>query len=133
MVEPTSQSVSQSAAQPAARPAGQPAAQPAGQPAAQPSSADVEKLVNRLKRIEGQVRGLQRMVAGNAQCEDVLTQLAATRAALDRVGIFVITHKIRECLADEGETSSEVAVQRALEIFQKYAQHLRTAPDADRP
>jgi len=94
---------------------------------------DVDKVVNRLKRIEGQVRGLQRMVADSAHCEDILTQLSATRAALDRVGIFLITHEVRECLLDEGETSSEVAVQRALEIFQKYAQHLQTPSRPDEP
>ncbi len=63
----------------------------------------------------------------------ILTQLSATRAALDRVGIFLITHKIRECLLDEGDTSSEAAVQRALETFQKYAQHLQMPPGDDGP
>jgi len=94
---------------------------------------DVDKVVNRLKRIEGQVRGLQRMVADDEHCEDILTQLSATRAALDRVGIFLITHKVRECLLDEGDASSEAAVQRALETFQKYAQHLQAPPGAERP
>ncbi len=108
------------------------APQPASPPA-QPPDADVEKVVNRLKRIEGQARGLQRMVAGSAPCEDILTQLSATRAALDRVGILLITHKVRECLQDDGDASSEAAVERALETFQRYAQHLRTPPDADRP
>ncbi len=107
--------------------------EPDQQPAAAPPEADLEKVVNRLRRIEGQVRGLQRMVAEGAHCEDVLTQLSATRAALDRVGIFLITHKVRECLQDEGDTSSEAAVQRALETFQKYAQHLQAPPGADRP
>jgi CsoR family transcriptional regulator, copper-sensing transcriptional repressor len=95
------------------------------------SGAELDKMVNRLRRIEGQVRGLQRMVAEGAPCEDVLTQLSATRAALDRVGIFLITHKVRECLQDEGDVSSETAVQRALETFQRYAQHLRVQPDQD--
>ncbi len=108
-------------------------AQPAQEPAAQPLDGDLEKVVNRLRRIEGQVRGLQRMVAEGAHCEEILTQLSATRAALDRVGIFLITHKVRECLLDEGDTSSEAAVQRALETFQKYAQHLQTPPGDDRP
>jgi DNA-binding FrmR family transcriptional regulator len=109
-----------------------PAPYPAPRPTP-PPDADVEKVVNRLKRIEGQARGLQRMVVGNAPCEDVLTQLSATRAALDRVGILLITHKVRECLRDDGDASSEAAIERALETFQRYAQHLRTPPDADRP
>jgi CsoR family transcriptional regulator, copper-sensing transcriptional repressor len=85
---------------------------------------EVERLLDRLRRIEGQVRGLQRMIAEESACEDVLTQLSATRSALDRVGIQLITHKVRECLLDEDDASSEAAVLRALETFQKYAQHL---------
>ena len=100
--------------------------------AAQPD-AEVDKMVNRLRRVEGQVRGLQRMVAEGVPCEDVLTQLSATRAALDRVGIFLITHKVRECLQDEDDASSETAVQRALETFQRYAQHLQVQPGPDQP
>jgi CsoR family transcriptional regulator, copper-sensing transcriptional repressor len=97
------------------------------------TDAEVDKMVKRLRRVEGQVRGLQRMVAEGAPCEDVLTQLSATRAALDRVGIFLITHKVRECLQDEGDASSETAVQRALETFQRYAQHLQVQPGPDQP
>jgi DNA-binding FrmR family transcriptional regulator len=101
------------------------------EPVAKRPRHDTDKVINRLKRVEGQVRGLQRMVAEEAHCEDILTQLSATRAALDRVGIFLITHQVRECLLDEGETSSEAAVQRALETFQKYAQHLQTPQGVD--
>ena len=90
-----------------------------------PGAYEVDKVVNRLRRIEGQVRGLQRMIGEGAACEDILTQLSATRAALDRVGVYLITHKVRECLLDEDDLSSEAAVQRALEAFQKYAQYLQ--------
>jgi len=96
-----------------------------------PPPRDVDKMVNRLRRIEGQVRGLQRMVSEGAPCEDVLTQLSATRAALDRAGVMLITAKVRECLLSEDEVPSEVAVQRALETFQRYAQHLQVQPDPD--
>ncbi|MGZ4616895.1 MAG: metal-sensitive transcriptional regulator [Actinomycetes bacterium] len=96
-------------------------------------TADVDKVLNRLRRIEGQVRGLQRMVEEDSACEDILTQLSATRAALDRVGIFLITHKVRECLLDEDDATSEAAVQRALEAFQKYAQYLQHPAADDGP
>lgn len=91
-----------------------------------PEKSDVDRLLDRLRRIEGQVRGLQRMVAEESACEDVLTQLSAIRSALDRAGIQLITHKVRECLLDEEDVSSEAAVLRALETFQKYAHHLNT-------
>jgi DNA-binding FrmR family transcriptional regulator len=91
---------------------------------------EVDRILNRLRRVEGQARGLQRMIEEGRDCEDILTQLAATRAALDRVGIYLITAKVRECLLDE-EDSSDVAVERALETFLKYAQCLQASPGAD--
>ncbi len=92
---------------------------------------EVDKILNRLRRVEGQARGLQRMIEEGRDCEDILTQLAATRAALDRVGIYLITTKVRECLLDEEDASSEVAIERALETFLKYAQCLQASPGAD--
>ena len=125
MTKPASQPAHQLGAQPTPKRAATPGQRPV------PPNADVDKVLNRLKRIEGQARGLQRMVAGRAPCEDILTQLSATRAALDRVGILLITHKVRECLRDESDASSEAAIERALETFQRYAQHLQTLPGAD--
>lgn len=80
------------------------------------------KLLNRLRRVEGQARGLQRMIEEGRPCEEVFTQLAATKAALDRVGVLLISHKMRECLVEEGadETASPAAVEKALEAFLKY-------------
>jgi CsoR family transcriptional regulator, copper-sensing transcriptional repressor len=89
-----------------------------------PEKTEIDRLLDRLRRIEGQVRGLQRMVAEESACEDVLTQLSAIRSALDRAGIQLITHKVRECLLDEEDISSEAAVLRALETFQRYAHYL---------
>ncbi len=92
---------------------------------------EVDRILNRLRRVEGQARGLQRMIEEGRNCEDILSQLAATRAALDRVGIFLITTKVRECLLDEEDTSSEAAIERALETFLKYAQTLQSSPAPD--
>ncbi len=91
------------------------------------TKTDIEKVLNRLRRVEGQVRGLQRMISEDKRCEDVLTQLAATRAALDRVGVFLITHRMKECLkhsSDEMELD-ETAVEEAFEVFMKYVHHVR--------
>lgn len=87
---------------------------------------DVERVLNRLRRIEGQVRGLQRMIDEGKDCESVLTQLAAVKSALDRVGIFLISHRMKECLAREGSTEvDEAAMEQAFEIFLKYVQCVR--------
>jgi len=87
---------------------------------------ETASILNRLRRVEGQTRGLQRMIEDDRDCEDVFTQLAAVKAALDRVGILLISLKMRECLADEGaEVDSREAVEQALETFLKYAHSAR--------
>jgi DNA-binding FrmR family transcriptional regulator len=57
-------------------------------------------LLSRLRRIEGQVRGIQRMVEADAYCVDVLTQLSAVVAACEKVGLRVLEDHIRGCVAD---------------------------------
>ena len=91
----------------------------------------IDKILNRLRRVEGQARGLQRMIEEGRSCEEILTQLSATRAALDRVGVYLITHKVRECLLEEEEASSEAAIERALETFLRYAQCLNSSGGAE--
>jgi CsoR family transcriptional regulator, copper-sensing transcriptional repressor len=61
---------------------------------------DTQALLNRLRRIEGQVRGLQRMVDEDAYCIDTLTQVAAVQTALERVAIEVLDAHVRTCVAD---------------------------------
>jgi DNA-binding FrmR family transcriptional regulator len=67
--------------------------------------ADKAALLTRLRRIEGQVRGIAKMVDEDRYCIDVLTQLSAVRAAVDRVGLEVIGEHVRHCVvhAPEGE------------------------------
>jgi len=88
--------------------------------------ADAARMMNRLARIEGQVRGLQRMIEEGKDCEAVLTQLSAVKSALDRVGVFLISHRMRDCL--QSKVSAEVppeAIEEAFEIFLKYVQCVR--------
>lgn len=73
---------------------------------------DKEDLLSRLKRIEGQVRGIQRMVEEDRYCVDILTQVAAARAALSRVGMSLMESHARGCMtaaARRGESSEAVA------------------------
>jgi DNA-binding FrmR family transcriptional regulator len=71
--------------------------------------ADTPAVQNRLKRIEGQVRGLQRMVADDAYCIDILTQVAAVQTALEQVAVRVLDGHVRHCVADAvaGEDPAE--------------------------
>jgi CsoR family transcriptional regulator, copper-sensing transcriptional repressor len=62
--------------------------------------ADSKAIHNRLRRIEGQVRGLQRMVDEDAYCIDILTQVAAVQTALEQVAVNVLDGHVRHCVAD---------------------------------
>lgn len=66
-----------------------------------------DRLVVRLKRAEGQLRGVQRMIGEGAACEDVLTQLAAVKAAVDQVGLHLISERLRVCSQSGGEGCTE--------------------------
>ena len=61
---------------------------------------DTEALLARLRRIEGQIRGIHRMVSEDRMCEDVLTQLMAARSGLDQVGLLIMDHHIEHCLLE---------------------------------
>lgn len=64
-------------------------------------SDNKEQLLKRLSRAEGQVRGVARMVEQDTYCIDVLTQISATRAALDKVALELVRDHARHCLSDD--------------------------------
>jgi CsoR family transcriptional regulator, copper-sensing transcriptional repressor len=63
-------------------------------------SATKEQLLKRLKRVEGQVRGVERMVEEERYCVDVLTQIAAAQAALDKVALGLLDDHARRCVIE---------------------------------
>jgi DNA-binding FrmR family transcriptional regulator len=79
--------------------------------AARGYSANREELLARLRRIEGQVAGIRRMVGGDRYCIDVLTQIRAARAALDKVALGLLDDHARHCVigapADEQGAKTE--------------------------
>lgn len=72
----------------------------------QGTSADIEGLLARLRRIEGQIRGIHRMLAEDRVCEDIVTQLMAARSGLDQVGLLIIDQHVERCLIS-GQSSAE--------------------------
>ncbi len=67
-------------------------------------TASKEQLLKRLRRVEGQVRGVQRMVEEDRYCIDVLTQISAAQAALDKVALGLLAEHARHCMVQaEGE------------------------------
>jgi DNA-binding FrmR family transcriptional regulator len=86
---------------------------------------DKELLQNRLKRIEGQVRGVQRMVDEESYCVDVLTQIASVVSALEKVGTILLKDHVEHCVREsieKGEDADEkieeltAAVERFLRV-----------------
>jgi len=71
-----------------------------------------EAIVKRLKRIEGQIRGLQKMVGDERDCESIVTQLAAVRSAIDSVGALVLNNYIKICAPRE--TKSDPGVYESM-------------------
>ena len=63
-------------------------------------SADKDKILTRLRRIAGQVRGIERMVEEDRYCIDVLTQVAAAKAALESVSVALLEDHMQHCVAD---------------------------------
>lgn len=81
----------------------------------------VRRVVNRLSRIEGHVRGIKRMVQSDEPCPDVLIQIAAVRGALDRVARMILDEHLTQCVAraaSEGNIEAEIEeLKAALDRF----------------
>ncbi|MDB9540748.1 metal-sensitive transcriptional regulator [Anabaenopsis tanganyikae CS-531] len=77
------------------------------------SQESLRKIVNRLSRIEGHVRGIKTMVQQDTPCPDVLLQIAAVRGALDKVARIVLDEHLTECIARAAqEGNMEVEIQQ---------------------
>ena len=71
---------------------------------------EMGKVINRLKRAQGQLAGVQRMLEEGRDCEDIVMQLAAVSRALDRAGFAIIATGMRQCLTQaDGEEKLDVA------------------------
>ena len=79
-----------------------------------------EQLVVRLRRAEGQLRGVQRMLEDDADCPQVLTQLAAAKAAIDQVGLHLISERLRTCAQSERDDCA-AAFEDAMATFMRFA------------
>ncbi|MEQ8833773.1 MAG: metal-sensitive transcriptional regulator [Miltoncostaeaceae bacterium] len=74
----------------------------------------------RLRRAEGQLRGVQRMLDEGADSQQILTQLAAVKAAVDQVGLQLMSDRLRSCVAD-GESGCTQEFEDAMATFLRFA------------
>ena len=75
-----------------------------------------QALVTRLNRIEGQIRGIRRMVQEPRRCIEILQQLAAAEAAMNRVSVAVLTHHVRECVPEGAARGDEERSRQLAEL-----------------
>jgi len=84
----------------------------------------ITKVNQRLRRIEGQVAGVRRMVEEEKYCVDVLLQISAAQAALGQVGKIMLGSHIETCVADAFATGDEVSrkkkIEELMEVFSRY-------------
>ena len=80
---------------------------------------EYRSLENRLNRIEGQVRGISNMLKNDAYCTDILTQVAAVRAALNSFNKELLNEHIRSCVAEQIRNGDDTVVEELVTTLQK--------------
>ncbi len=83
------------------------------------SEKEYKNLLNRLSRIEGQIRGIKRMVEEDAYCTDILVQVAAANAALNSFNKVLLAEHIRTCVADDIRDGKDETIEELVETLQK--------------
>ena len=80
---------------------------------------EMKALINRLNRIEGQIRGIRGMVEKSAYCPDILVQSAAVTAAMNAFNRELLANHIRTCVADDIRAGNDEVVDELLKTLQK--------------
>jgi len=80
---------------------------------------EYKDLTNRLSRIEGQVRGIKKMIEEDAYCTDILTQVSAVQAALNSFNKVLLANHIRSCVADDIREGRDEAIDELVNTLQK--------------
>lgn len=78
-----------------------------------------KKLINRLSRIEGQIRGIRAMVENDAYCADILIQTSAASSALGSFSKILLTEHIKSCVAEDIRNGKDETVEELTELLRK--------------
>lgn len=93
------------------------------EPAERGYTASKEDLLNRLRRIEGQVRGVERMVAEDRYCIDVVTQITAIEAALDKVALGLLEDHAGHCIVGGDPAKAEERTAELMAAVKRLLRH----------
>ena len=83
------------------------------------SDKEIKDLINRLNRIEGQIRGIRNMVEEDAYCVDIVTQVNAAKCSLNSFSKVVLGNHIKTCVADDIRNGSDEKTEELVELLQK--------------
>jgi CsoR family transcriptional regulator, copper-sensing transcriptional repressor len=87
----------------------------------QQSKHETDAILTRLRRIEGQIRGIHKMLEEDRVCEDIVTQLMAARSSLDQAGLLIIDRHVERCLGSEEPTVESLRnLQEALRLWLRF-------------
>lgn len=89
------------------------------QPQKERSEKEYKDLINRLSRIEGQIRGIKRMLDEDCYCPDIITQVAAANAALNSFNKVLLANHIKTCVADDIRAGRDETIDELLNTLQK--------------
>jgi DNA-binding FrmR family transcriptional regulator len=78
---------------------------------------EMSPVINRIKRAQGQLAGVLRMLEEGRECEDVVTQLAAVSRALDRAGFAIVATGLQQCLTEGGGGVDDMDVKKMEKLF----------------
>ncbi|RSL29186.1 transcriptional regulator [Salibacterium salarium] len=83
---------------------------------------EMDKVINRLKRVEGQVRGIQKMVEDDRYCMDILVQISAIQSALKNVGFSVTERHLNHCVSDAiRQGDGKEAIEELMSVMKQFS------------
>ncbi|WP_208560081.1 metal-sensitive transcriptional regulator [Marinilactibacillus kalidii] len=85
------------------------------------SEEQKRKMTNRLKRAEGQMRGVQKMIQQDDECIDIVTQLSAVRSSVDRMIGMIVAENLKDCLENPSDSTEDQSakIEKAIQLIVK--------------
>jgi len=79
-----------------------------------------QNLLTRLAKAKGQISGLEKMIASDASCSDILMQISAVRAAIGKIGMMIMQNYIRNCFSYQNKETVDNKIEELINSFSKF-------------
>jgi CsoR family transcriptional regulator, copper-sensing transcriptional repressor len=89
-----------------------------------PYASDREEILSRLRKVEGQIRGIQRMVSEDAYCVDILTQVSAVVSGVEKVGLRLLREHMKGCVSDavQSKNKGDEKIDEVIKAVERFVQ-----------